>query len=841
MYHHVRAPASCLCLLACTTATAVVLAGCVSFEPDDPPAVIHARFDPDAKVIPMPTDVLRDDAAGHLDLPIDDTLTPAEAELYTYLNTLDGWSSASAAEVEFTAPIAPGTITDETLQVWKWGGTPQRVTDARVSFSADEGTLKIDAPRHGWERGAQYLVVLRGQADGVEGKLGEKVECDAAFYFLRQTEPLDTAEHARAFPGNDAATRADNARKLEELRLELLPHFDWLESRGVHRKDVAALWRFTVTTRVELAMDKSSQRMPLPIQLVMDPATGKVDLPAAPWDSAVEAEVKYRLRAYEGFALSSELIFQLTGAVQPASVTSSTVQLWRLAAPPVREPATVRVMADGQGVAIRPDRRPLAAGTGYAVVVTDGVKDLTGQPIIAMPAGALLKAESAIFEAGASKVGVVPDEDAVRIEDARGRLGPLLGQIGRERVVAAWPFTTMLVKPRIDDMVRRAAAVGVSPAPTDLVTRTAAQAVADFPLGFTALFNVERVVHGAIESPYYLDDTTRGLREDGGHRVDKVGFTVTVPRNLPAGRPVPVVIFGHGVMTERRFVLAVGDALGAKGFATVAIDLPFHGTRTQCIAGGPISVVNPQTGEVTSLPPCQSGSTCNPQGRCVDASGNGNRLSMWPVLNYPVASGAAFLEVDHIVNTKDHFDQSLVDLGALERSLRTADWRGVLGAPVDTSKVFYAGQSLGAILGASFLAGAPDIRRAVLNVPGADLVDMFDDSSVFGQQVDGLFTRLEVPRTSYEGERFLNVARWVVDAVDPINLGEATGARALLLQMATLDFIIPNDYTRALERVTGAPRRDYIAEHAFLVIPVEPEAGRGGRDLAAYLNGEVLP
>jgi pimeloyl-ACP methyl ester carboxylesterase len=241
------------------------------------------------------------------------------------------------------------------------------------------------------------------------------------------------------------------------------------------------------------------------------------------------------------------------------------------------------------------------------------------------------------------------------------------------------------------------------------------------------------------------------------------------------------------------------------------------------------------------LPPCQSGSTCNAQGRCVDATGQGNRLSMWPVINYPVASGAAFLEVDHIVNTKDHFDQALVDLGALERSLRTGNWSGALGAPVDTSRIVYAGQSLGGFIGATFVAGSPEIRRAVLNVPGADLVDMFDDSSVFGQQVDGLFTRLAVSRTSYEGERFLNVARWVVDAVDPANLGEATGARALLLQMATLDFIIPNDYTRTLERVTGAPRRDYIAEHAFLVIPIEPEAGRGGRDMAAFLNGEALP
>jgi pimeloyl-ACP methyl ester carboxylesterase len=714
------------------------------------------------------------------------------------------------------------------------------VTDARVSIAADERKVTIDAPRAGWERGAQYVVVLRGQDDGVEGKLGEKVECDAAFYFLRQTEPLDTAEHARAFPGADAAERADNARKLEDLRIELTPQFDWLESRGIPRTDVAAVWRFTVTNRVELAMDKASQRMPMPIQLLIDPTTGKVDLPAAEWDSEVEAEVKHRLRDYEGFATQADMIFQLTGRVQPASITDQTVQLWRLGSPPMRVPAGVRLMADGQGVAVRPTVQPLPSATEFAVVVTDGVKDMGGQPIIAMPAGALLKAQAAVADAGVSKVGVVPDEDAAKIEIARGMMGALLDQIGRDHVVAAWPFTTMQVKPRIDDVVRRSATVGVAVDPANLTTKTPAQAVQDFALGIAGLFNVDRVVYGTIQSPYYLDETTRGMREDGGYKVENVAFTMTVPRGLPAGRPVPVVIFGHGVMTERRFVLALGDAFASKGFAAIAIDLPFHGTRTVCVSNSPIAVVNPQTGEVTTVPPCQSGSTCSPQGTCVGANGTGNNLSMWPVINYPVASGAAFLEVDHIVNTKDHFEQALTDLGALERSLRTGNWTGVLGAPVDTSKIFYAGQSLGGILGASYLAGAPEIRRAVLNVPGADLVDMFDDSSVFGQQVDGLFTRLHVERTSYEGERFLNVARWVVDAVDPANLGEATGARNLLIQMATLDFIIPNDYTKTLERVTGAPRRDYVAEHAFLVIPVEPEAGRGGRDMAAFLNGEAL-
>jgi hypothetical protein len=80
-----------------------------------------------------------------------------------------------------------------------------------------------------------------------------------------------------------------------------------------------------------------------------------------------------------------------------------------------------------------------------------------------------------------------------------------------------------------------------------------------------------------------------------------------------------------------------------------------------------------------------------------------------------------------------------------------------------------------------------------------------------------------------------------MDKVDPMHYGDIIAQRALLLQMATLDFIIPNDNTKVLEQVTHAPRRDYVAEHAFLTIPVEPEYLRGTRDLANFLSGELVP
>jgi len=120
-------------------------------------------------------------------------------------------------------------------------------------------------------------------------------------------------------------------------------------------------------------------------------------------------------------------------------------------------------------------------------------------------------------------------------------------------------------------------------------------------------------------------------------------------------------------------------------------------------------------------------------------------------------------------------------------------------------------------------------------------VPMFDDSTFFSSQLDAFFTRQKVQRESFEGRRFITVAKWFMDKVDPQHFGDITGNRALMLQMATLDMIIPNTNTKVLEQVTHAPRRDYIAEHAFLTIPVEPEYLRGTRDLANFLSGELVP
>jgi hypothetical protein len=839
---------------ACTFGIGIALiptSGCgLDLEP--PAAVIHARFDPDAKEIPMPNDALFDDETGRLAIPIDDDLTAAEAQLYTKLNEMDGWSSAMTATVSFDGPIDAATVTADTVQVWHWRDTPTRVDDVTITVAADERSLTIDPPRTGWQRGGRYGIVLRGGVAGVEGKAGERVECDAAFYFLRQTEHLDSAEHERAFPGNTAAERRDNAEKLEAIRVDLAPRFDHFAAAGLPRAEVAALWDFRITQRVELAMDKASQRMPLPIDLLRDPATGAIDLPLAAWDSPTVAEAKQRLRAYDGFALSANLMFQLTGPVDPATVSDDTVELWQLGgAAPVRVPATVAVLGDGVSIEVAPAIAPLPEKTRFGVVVRDGIRAADGTPIALMPLGHLLQGDAAVAEGGVSQIGSVDDHDAVKVEAMRPDVLAFRAALGdRARgALAAWTYTTMTATPAMHGYVDQVAALQVPVAPVVERRQTPLQALAEFALGVGSLAAVGEVVHGTVASPIFLDPLTRGLRGDGGHTVTPIAFTATIPRRLPpAGQTLPVVIFAHGVMTERRFVLVIGDALARRGFAAVAIDLPFHGSRTYCWRGGPLSLPDPVTGELTPITdPCPDGTTCAEDGRCLAPDGHAEPLTTWPVITMASSSGAAFIEIEEIANTRDHIVQSVVDLTALLRSLREGDWSGVLGRPVDTGRIQYAGQSLGSVIGGTFLSVIDGIDRAVLNVPGADTVDLFDESPFFSGKVEAFFRREGVDPESFDGHRFMNVARWIMDAADPATFASKLvrrpdgPPRAVLLQMALADIIIPNDYTRKLEVLSGAPRIDYLAEHAFLALPIEPEYLRGSNDLAKFLAGEIEP
>ena len=270
-----------------------LIAGCSNLDLDPQPALIHARFDPDARVIPMPTDVLRDAALGRLELPNDTAeekakLTAAEAEFFDYLETLDGWSTLMSATVEFTGAIDPTSVTDGTVQVWHWGADA-RARRRRADLGhrgPQEADDRSTARRlEAWrplrrDRARRQRTAWSGSSASASSATPRSTSCARPRASTRPTtstrSPATRRQSARTTrPSSRRSARTSPARSTSSPMRSSIP-----------RDEVAALWAFTVTTHTELAMDQPSQRMPLPIDLMIEPSTGKVDAPAAPWDTA---------------------------------------------------------------------------------------------------------------------------------------------------------------------------------------------------------------------------------------------------------------------------------------------------------------------------------------------------------------------------------------------------------------------------------------------------------------------------------------------------------------------------------------------------------------------------
>lgn len=878
------------------------------------PTPTVARFDPGEGVIPLPSDLLLEQDTGKLSLPVEDDMTAAEQAFRHYLNEGNGWSTTFPAKVEFSGPVGRLSITADSFQIWQWTDPPTRVvwgwedepqtaefTGPLVELDEDGLTLRVDPPRFGWSFGSQYVLLVRGGAAGVRDAAGLPVDIDTAFYFVRLREKLDTYANQRAFPGATRDERLETARKLEEIRSDLEPFFQFFESSSLPaeqrlvREEIVALWSFTATTDPELAMDKRSQRMPLPFDVLMDPDTGLVDISPAPWDTELEADAKVQLAKLDGFGVSANLMFELTQAVDPSTADARHVRLYRLGELPVEVPIErVKVMGEhGEApcqslppaldcmhlvVVVEDGTLPLEPGTTYALVVHDGLRAADGRPIRPMLIGHFMRTEHPLVVDGVNQLESVPDDEATRLELNRAKVAGLLDQLGRANVVTAWPFTTLNAEPAIADAIATASTLGT---PTDiehiqwqtldlfnrdeafeeLFPGVLAAAVRD--VYALRLRGVARIVQGTIKTPYGLDRVTRRMREDGSFELEDVHFLMTIPESAGPGNPVPVILFAHAIVTDRRFLLTIAGELAERGFAAIAIDLPFHGERTVCVDHSLVAIPNFLSDELKDLfdywdnlimlPPCLSGdeATCSPTGECLDANGNPEPLNNFltiagkpAVMDLKPASGAAFLDINDIPHISDHFVQALIDLGALKHVLRGGDWEQATGYPIRTDRFYMAGQSLGAILSAVYVAVDPDIERAVLNVPGADLVDLFMESTYFAPQFDDFFLREGIEPGSFEQERLLNVARWLIDSVDPhtvAHLYRQTGTPALIQidsGWPNGDIIIPNRTTRTLQRVSGLPMREYNSIlHADLVVPLLGDQMLA--DMAAFLAGEI--
>ncbi len=822
------------------------------------PDVVRAVWDPASGELPSPTDLVRDDARdngrGRLDLPIDREAPAADREFTAYLNSLDGFPLASTIKIPVSDEVQAAGLGGSFFVLDAQTGEPLSL---ERGFDAEAGVITA-TPRAGDDDaqratelapGQTYVFGLRGYEGGLRGAYGEPVIADAGFYMVRSEEPL--IEHPDAMPGDSSAEKTAAAEALHEIQQAYAPLIDMVtERRGFGRSELAVLSTFTTTDKPAVWFDPNTGRIPMPNDVLMDRETGLVDLPIADDETGEVRDVKETLSEYDGFSASAALVLESTHPVESTTVLDEeAVRLFRRTdSGELVEVTDLErgVLDDGKTFWIRP-RLTLEANSEYVYVATRALEDRRGEPLQAQPLGALIRSKATLVDGDTSQVSAIDDATAQMLEPVRQKAEAVLDRLDgelhpRESVPAAVPFRTLSAAER---MLEYRAKLYEQDVRTDIQN---VEVASPFDRGlFVAMPRVKTVVSGEMFVLDHLDPQTRRFHPDGSAQEKPASFVLTIPRGIDRGKPIPVVLFGHGLMTSRELVYLIADKLASEGYASFALDLPYHGHRAVCV-------------EDTD---CKSNdATCSQAGECIESDGSTGEIATIEVpfvdAEYPVSTGFAFVEVGNLVGTRDHFAQAALDLMQGLRVIRGADWAGQAdGWVLDGGDVSYLGMSLGGIVGSILSATEPTLDNFVLNVPGADYFTLIEESATFSGEFQHALDERGVEQGSDAYFDFENVVRWLLDPIDPLNLVQHTiddpltytdptdgqqktaPAKRVLIQMAENDSVVPNAATEILAERMGVDISTYtpaISNHGFLFDPTSFEGRDARNEMVEFLN-----
>jgi dienelactone hydrolase len=334
------------------------------------------------------------------------------------------------------------------------------------------------------------------------------------------------------------------------------------------------------------------------------------------------------------------------------------------------------------------------------------------------------------------------------------------------------------------------------------------------PLGPLSLANLSAVIHGTLTVRRVVDyrgPFNTGRLTPAATNNEVIPFLLTLPTKVLAPAGAPVVIGQHGLTSWRGDMLYTANALAAQGLAMLAIDVIYHGDRVICLKDAD----------------CASGVTCDlTANKCV-----GGAYLTDPTAT-PVSGTTALRpspslpnrDFTNLVNPfaqRDNFRQHTLDLFQLVRIIQDATAGGLkakLAAnaalpAIIPAKIGYLGQSLGSLLGSTFLALSPSVNVGVLNVGGGDLVDIFSDPNSLLSA--GAAASLGVTPGTAAYFSLLENLRWITDPAEPLNYARfvrtpdpaqpARTAAKVILQESGLDNIISNRFTQALGVELGLP------------------------------------
>ena len=266
----------------------------------------------------------------------------------------------------------------------------------------------------------------------------------------------------------------------------------------------------------------------------------------------------------------------------------------------------------------------------------------------------------------------------------------------------------------------------------------------------------------------------------------------------PSG--LPVVIYQHGITSNRASLLAIADTLAQACIVGIAIDLPKHGILPENDPFGASQLAQLQMG-LQSTPVFSTSldsdatlerltQVSSPLTGC--STGTGDAIGS----NFYCPSGDNFINLANLANSRDTFRQGVVDLSSLLYALKDggpAALAADIGTLINTDNIHFAGVSLGGEVGSVFVAqeptGATGLVSATLNVMGGNISKLLDGSPSFGPRIaDGLYASGGIAKPSADYEGFMILAQAHVDNTDPINFAaDLNGGTPILMHSVVGD------------------------------------------------------
>lgn len=290
----------------------------------------------------------------------------------------------------------------------------------------------------------------------------------------------------------------------------------------------------------------------------------------------------------------------------------------------------------------------------------------------------------------------------------------------------------------------------------------------------------------------------------------------------------PTVIFVHGITSDRTSVISLGHTLASRCVATVAIDLPVHGVPANSAF---VSSLNVEKSDLIPFATLYGDNA--PHERHFNVAGAGGAPAPMNFTNPGATdgSGAQFINLGYLPNTRDNNRQAVMDLLNLNASLGALDEevRESLDVGLDVNRVYVVGLSLGGIVGSVFttvnqLAIANDaklgiasnlnpIRGLVNSAAGTQVVQVLVNSRTYAPIINGGLANNGVSPGTTNYERFIYTTQTAMDSGDPVNFMETLGALGVptLIQQINNDAVIPNSAagaplmgTKAMADLAGA-------------------------------------